>query len=150
MSIAAILDRAAARTREDQLDRGVSVAEVTAATGRRHGELGNLRGRSNERRVCDALASSPLPNWIVSWRPATRSEDAMGADLVFILAGDVRVWINVKSNAESARRYRAALRTRRVPAPLGTVVIRDSLTRDQIVERVLVTLAALRGFPIER
>jgi hypothetical protein len=150
MSIAALLDRAAARVRDDRITRGVSAAEVAAATGQLHGKLGNLRGLSNERRAAEALASSPLPNWIVSWRPATPGEDAAGADLVFILTGDVRVWINVKSNGETARKYRAALRTRRVPVPLGTVVVRDGLSRDEIVERILVTLATLRGSPAER
>jgi hypothetical protein len=150
MSIAAILDRAAARVRDDRITRGVTAAEVSAASGQLHGRLGNLRGMSNERRACDALASSPLPNWIIAWRPATPSEDAMGADLVFILAGDRRAWINVKSNAETARKYRASLRGRHVPVPLGTVVVRDVLSRDEIVERVLVTLATLRGSPTER
>lgn len=150
MSIAAILDRAETSARERRIARGISAAEVAAASGELHGRLGNLRGLINERRACEALASSPLPNWIVSWRPATPSEDAAGADIVFILAGDVRTWINVKSNADHARKYRAALRTRCVPVPLGTVVVRDGLSRDEIVERILVTLATLRGSPTER
>lgn len=144
MSIASLLARVEAEAHERRVVRGVSAAEVAATTGSLHGELGNLRGRSNERRACDALRSSTLPNWIVSWRPATPSEDAMGADIVFILEGDRRAWINVKSNAETARKYRASLRRKRPPVPLGTVVVRDVLSSAEIVERILVTLAVLR------
>lgn len=145
MSIASLLARVEAEAHERRVVRGVSAAEVAAATGPLHGELGNLRGLSNERRACDALRSSPLPNWIVSWRPATPSEDAMGADIVFILEGDVRVWVNVKSSHALAKRYRAALKARAISTPIGTVVVDAHLTRSEIVERTLVTLAALRG-----
>jgi hypothetical protein len=145
MSIAALLDRAEAYALDRRISSGVSRAEVAAATGKRHGELGNLRGRSNERRAVEALESSPLPNWIVSWRPATPSEDAAGADLVFILTGDVRVWVNVKSSAAHAKRYRQALKARATTTPIGTVVVDAHMTRSEIVERILVTLAAVSG-----
>lgn len=63
---------------------------------------------------------------------------------MFILAGDVRAWINVKSSAAHAKRYRAALKARATSVPIGTVVVDAHLNRDEIVERILVTLAVLR------
>ncbi len=145
ISLSALIDHARDAHEEALLRRGVTAAEIESAPADCRERLEHLRGRSNERRVLDALHAATLPSWIVHVRAGRSTEDLRGADLTVLCDDQRRYWIQLKSSGAGARKFIEEARRRGRIGMVGVLVIPDRITDRQIVDRVLVTLLQMRA-----
>lgn len=144
-SLAALIDRAQDAHEAALLRRGVTSAEIAAATGAARERLGEVRGASNEQRVLSAMRAAAIPNWIVGIRTGGAREDRIGADIVVLCDDHHPYRIQVKSSLDGARRFIAEGRRRGRTSPIGMIVVADDTTDQQIVVRVLAALIWMRA-----
>lgn len=141
--LSALIARAEDAREAALLRRGVTVAEIAAATGDIRERLAHARGFANERRVLAALRAAALPNWIVRFRVANPAEDRRGGDVLFLCDDGARYWLQVKSSVDGARRFIRERAWR--DHSIGVVVVPDQITDEQIVVRVIAALIGMRA-----
>lgn len=142
MTIPSLISYAETVSLERRLARGVTAAEIAAAPEAQRYELAQIRGRANERRALLALRSTPLPIWLVHYRPAGPTEDRRGIDLVVICDDHRSYPVQLKSSHFGAVDF--ARERQQQAADIAVVVISDGMPLRRLAERILKGVERMR------